>query len=894
MHRSPPDVEPVDREDESSRQFSHAELLHLLVAAIDQQEGDHEPNPMAALTPAASTNATPPDEVAALLAALWPDEDQPRRPDASLPALPMRIDRFEIVRVLGYGGFGVVLLARDAVLGREVALKVPRPELLLARRHRQRFLREAQAAAVLQHPNVAPVYAVGELGPVWYITRGYVPGPTLAEWLEEQGGHIEARLGAQLMRQVADAVQHAHSRGVLHRDLKPSNVLLEESPAAPGGWMVRLADFGLARWLDDTEQLSRQGELLGTPSYMAPEQAACRAADVGVHSDIYGLGAILFELLCGETPFAGDSDLQTLRLIEEGRLSPERLRRAGVPRDLESICMKCLAHDAAARYATAGELLADLDAFLVGQPVAARPLAWPERAASWCRRRPVVAGLAAALGGVLVTSAVLVTWQWRQAVNYATQVERSLIESEQTQAHWAWVQDEALRTPQSNDPMLIDIRQRLLAHYTGVLALHSVRRPSPAFKAATESLRARVAELSDDLKSAHEGYQQSIARWRALLRDSPQNGQYRRALAENLYSLHALERASVDGEEALAAEAEHERRFTALLREDDGRGEVCLEYLLLLLERGEALSETGARRDALERFEWASRLGNRLATAHPQNREYMYANCQAKLLWAIQLRRLGGNANDLPAITIAEQQARALAEQDPLNEDYRLLQAHFCRLIAQLAAERGDQQKALAYHEGAYQALHSLPEERWREHAVENVLASTAWNLSTLYEQSQKPQQQEAMLREAIKLAERARDGGFISRENLGELGFWYQAFAESRLRESQAEDAKLAFDKACQTLRLTSGRTTEVKKGRLTWAACHAAMADLELEQEQPAAAKAHLTAAVAILEQLLQLHPRNRQAEERLTTYRAALEELATPAIELMGPEEATIKQE
>ncbi len=882
MHRNMPDSNSADRGDEESRRLTHAELLRLLVEAIDQQDGVDEP---AASAPhfTASANAASPGDVATLLAALWPDENLQSQSAASLPELPKRIDRFDIVRVLGYGGFGVVLLARDAVLGREVALKVPRPELLLARRHRQRFLREAQAAAVLQHPNVVPIYTVGELGPVWYITRGYVAGPTLDEWLTGQGGRVAARLAAQLIRQVTDAVQHAHRHGVLHRDLKPSNILLEQSPTASGGWVAKLADFGLAKWLDDTEQLSKQGELLGTPSYMAPEQARCRPADVGVHTDIYSLGAILFELLCGEAPFVGSSDVHTLCLIEEGQLSPERLRLADVPRDLESICMKCLVAEPANRYLNADQLLADLNAFLAGRPVAARPLSRPARIWAWCRRRPVVAALAASLAGVMVVSAVLVTWQWRQAVNYAAQVERSLIESEQTQAHWAWVQDEALRTPQSNDPVLIDIRQRLRRHYAGMLDLHAVSQPSQAFQAATESLRARVAELSDDLKAARQGYLRSIALWRGLLRGSPQNEQYRRALAENLYSLHALERAWEDDEKTGATEVDHERQFTSLMREDDGRGEVCLEYIRLLLERAEALSETGARRDALARFDLASSLANRLVTAHPQNRDYTYVNCQAKLLWVIQRRRLDRNFNDLALITIAEQQARGLAEQEPLDENYRLLQAHFCRLIAQLAAEGHDQHKSLVYYEGAYKVLHGLPADRWREHAVENVLASTAWNLANLYEHFQRPQRRLAMLQEAIELAEQARDSEFISRENLGDLGFWYQALAESHRRLSRIEDAKRAYTTACRTLRLTCGRTTEVKKGRIAWAECHAALADLEAGQGQPLAAEAQLTAAIVVLEQLLQEHPNYRQAEERLATYRLALAELGPLAVDL-----------
>lgn len=326
-------------------------------------------------------------------------------PDNSPVKLPRRIGRFEIRSILGCGGFGLVLLANDPHLHREVALKLPRPEILLSNRLRQRFLREAQAAAMLDHSNIVPVYEAAELGPLWYLTRGYVAGPTLGEWIDAQGGAVKPRVAAEMVRQLAAAVDHAHSRGVLHRDLKPSNVLLEPIAGQPGRWVVKLADFGLAKRIEDTDHLSRQGELLGTPQYMAPEQATCRAADIAVHTDIYGLGVILFELLTGKPPYVGTNDQQTLQLIQEGHLPLPALRSARVPRDLEAVCLKCLAASPQLRYPAAAQLGADLDRFLAGAPVQARSVSRVARAWIWCRRNKTVASLTAAAFAALLVIA---------------------------------------------------------------------------------------------------------------------------------------------------------------------------------------------------------------------------------------------------------------------------------------------------------------------------------------------------------------------------------------------------------------------------------------------------------------------------------------------------------
>jgi WD40 repeat protein/serine/threonine protein kinase len=337
------------------------------------------------------------------------------------PPLPggTPLGRFRIRRELGSGGFGVVYLAHDPQLGREVALKVPRPESLLTVDLRARLNREARAAAALQHPNLVPLYEVGEAGPICFLVYAYCPGPTLADWLRLQSQPVPYQDAARLLSILADAVHHAHGHGVVHRDLKPANILLEtscEPLSSPGvvegtrseragklplsAFTPKVADFGLAKPIHDSllagdSTLTRVGAVVGTASYMAPEQASGRNRAIGPGADIYSLGAILYELLTARPPFQGESDVDTLLLVQaEEVIAPSRLRPK-VPRDLETICVRCLEKEPSRRSSTAHALHEDLQLFLAGKPIRARPVGFSERLLRWCRRKPYVAALQA-------------------------------------------------------------------------------------------------------------------------------------------------------------------------------------------------------------------------------------------------------------------------------------------------------------------------------------------------------------------------------------------------------------------------------------------------------------------------------------------------------------------
>jgi len=351
-----------------------------------------------------------------LLEAVWPRSVSPSR------ELPRQFGRFSIVRELGRGGFGVVFLALDSVLGRQVALKVPRPEVLVTPEFRRRFLREAEAASRLDHPHIVPVYEVGEEGPVCYIASAYCEGLTLAEWLRRQTATVPFLAAARLVATLAGAVAHAHQRGILHRDLKPGNILLQRLdgsvPASGGvcqvlGFLPRICDFGLAKLLDQVSQETCSGVPIGSSSYMAPEQAAGRLREHGPATDVYALGAILYELLTGRPPLRGETDLETLRLVSDQDPPPPRDLRPGLPRDLETITLKCLEKRPKARYATASELTEDLQRFVDGKPVQARPVAAWVRAGKWARRRPVHATLAVVI--VLAMASIVGVLLWRGA-----------------------------------------------------------------------------------------------------------------------------------------------------------------------------------------------------------------------------------------------------------------------------------------------------------------------------------------------------------------------------------------------------------------------------------------------------------------------------------------------
>jgi len=319
-----------------------------------------------------------------------------------------------LVGEIASGGMGSVFQARQLSLNRKVAIKLIRaghapPDIEL-----QRFRTEAEAAARLDHPNIVPIYEIGEHEGQPYLSMQLVDGESLADLLgEDPSNLLPHRQAAEVVAKVARAVHHAHQRGVLHRDIKPGNILLDAAGEP------HLTDFGLARLRDSSQSLTATQSTLGTPAYMAPEVAAAGAREATISADIYSLGAVLYHLLTGHSPFTGNSPLEVLdRVRNQDPLPPRSLARS-IPHDLEQVCLKALRREPMARYASAADLAEDLGRYLRGEPIQAQPLGWCERAWRACRRRPLVSALSVALLLAVALGAVAVGFQWQrtQAAN---------------------------------------------------------------------------------------------------------------------------------------------------------------------------------------------------------------------------------------------------------------------------------------------------------------------------------------------------------------------------------------------------------------------------------------------------------------------------------------------
>jgi tetratricopeptide (TPR) repeat protein len=512
---------------------------------------------------------------------------------------PLRLGHFEIRRELGRGGFGVVFLAFDSRLRREVALKVPRADALVTPELRARFRQEARAAGALDHPNLVPVYEAGEVGAVCYIASAYCPGVTLAQRLKERGEPMAGPEAAALLAPLAEAVQHAHSRGVLHRDLKPGNILLHQDEASV---TPKVTDFGLAKLLPgDSPAGAREsptvsGAVVGTPSYMAPEQAAGTGKDITTAVDVYALGAILYEALTGQPPFRAETALEALDKMRAGELVPPRRLRPALARDLETICLKCLHREPGRRYASAGALADDLRRYLAGEPIQARPAGLGERARRWARRRPAAAALVGVSAAALLAVAAGGVWhvtqlraalalaedreleakhQWRRAEDHAAEAGRQRLSAERRYRKAA----DAVRvmltrvgeTRLANMPYMEPHRRQLLEDALqfnlALLNEESDDAPMRAETARTYREVGGIHHLLGRLPRAEQAYRRSVVLYERLVAEFPGKPEYRAGLADTWNGLGSLLK-----DRARPKEAERAiRRGLAILVELSGK-----------------------------------------------------------------------------------------------------------------------------------------------------------------------------------------------------------------------------------------------------------------------------------------------------------------------------------
>lgn len=381
------------------------------------------------------------------------------RPDClATQAQLRRFGDFELLNEIARGGMGVVYQARQVSLNRIVAIKMILAGAFASEEEVKRFLYEAEAAAQLNHPSIVPIYEIGQHDGQHYFSMGYIEGTSLAKRL--LGGPLPPAEAARLVQQVAEAVEYAHSRHVIHRDLKPANILID-SRGVPC-----VSDFGLAKRLEADSALTGTGQILGTPSYMPPEQAAAKFDQIGPWSDVYSLGAVLFAALTGRPPFQAATPLDTLLQVQQQEPVSLRTLNDKIPVDLETIVLKCLDKSPARRYATAQQLADELQRFLEGRPILASPIGRLERSWRWCRRNPAVAGLSAAVLLTLVASTLISSQFAYREAQQALVAKRHVYIVHMNLAQTAWENARVRQTlrlldlyrPSASNPVRDDLR----------------------------------------------------------------------------------------------------------------------------------------------------------------------------------------------------------------------------------------------------------------------------------------------------------------------------------------------------------------------------------------------------------------------------------------------------
>jgi hypothetical protein len=377
---------------------------------------------------------------------------------------------------------GVVFFARQMTLNRPVALKMILAGQLAHETDVKRFYLEAEAAANLDHPGIVPIYEVGQHEGQHYFSMGFVEGQSLAQRLAD--GPLPTRAAAALLARVSEAVSYAHQRGVIHRDIKPANILLDQSGNP------RVTDFGLAKKLQAESGLTGSGQIMGTPSYMPPEQAGGTRGEVGPAADVYALGATLYAMVTGRPPFQAATAMDTvLQVLSEEPVPPRRLNPA-VDRDIETIVLKCLEKEPGKRYPSAVALGEDLRRYLNGEPILVRPVARFGRAIKWARRRPAIAALLGLVALVTALGLSGVLWQWRAAVRARNDAQARERDARTAQAEAVSARHDAERESararaqtELAEQRLYDVQmnlvQRCWEDYDGALVVRALRQQIP-------------------------------------------------------------------------------------------------------------------------------------------------------------------------------------------------------------------------------------------------------------------------------------------------------------------------------------------------------------------------------------------------------------------------------
>jgi tetratricopeptide (TPR) repeat protein len=695
-----------DRTEYQSRFTAHKESLGHLLTGLDAELAAEHLHPSRAISPLRSTRAAGCDI----------DSRSPPAPDPVRPPVPC-LGRYRLDALLGRGSFGSVWRAWDTELGRAVALKLPHAGRFADTPEEERFLREARSTARLHHPGIVAVHDVGRDGDTVYMVSELVLGVSLEAWLKD--GRPTCTQVAELIASVAEALHYAHQQGVVHRDVKPSNILLAvgEQPPAPGqpvpALCPRVMDFGLAKREAGEALLTREGQLLGTPAYMSPEQIRDPRAVDG-RSDVYSLGVVLYELLTGTLPFDGVTRMVLHQVLTE---EPRPLRRLNdrVPRDLETITLTCLAKDPARRYPTAQALADDLRRFRAGEPIQARPVPWWERALKWARRRPAWAALIGV--SVLAVISLLGGSLW-----YNARLQAALREAD---------------------------RQRELAE-------RERDRAAEGFRQAREAVDEYFTRVSESRLLNRDGLQPlrkelleaALRYYREFLRQHGDDPSVRAELAATYVRVGWITSVIGSRDEALAAYHRGRELFSELAEADPGHtgwqeqlGRIYKLVSILERERGQLV-------EALRWAERALALQKRLADADPASRRWAFDRaCSYHARGTIQ-REIG----QLDAALRDFEEARVCFERSSPSEFACRSALGFTWLCLGDVYEQNQQlTRALRAYQQGHELFERLARESSSDIEIQQALATACAKLGGILEAR-------CQRAEALRWHEQARD----------------------------------------------------------------------------------------------------------------------------------------
>jgi serine/threonine protein kinase len=729
------------------------------------------------------------------------------------PGQPRTVGNYELLSEIGRGGMGVVYKARQKGLNRIVALKMVLTGEHAGERERARFKAEGEAVARLQHPNIVQIYEIGEWrssdggAPVPFFSLEFVDGGSLAQKIA--GAPQPSRQAAALVETLARAIDHAHQQGIVHRDLKPANVLL----TARG--MPKITDFGLAKQLEKESGETRTGAILGTPSYIAPEQAAGKNRDIGPAVDVYALGAILYELLTGRPPFRGETPLDTmLQVMTDEPAAPAQLCPK-VPRDLETICLKCLQKDPRKRYPSAAALADDLRRFLRGEAVQARPVGTPERVWRWCRRRPLVASLLASLMLMALIGVASITVLWRQAENQRRRAEtlaaeaqeqRALAEQQRQRAEQNYLQarkavddfftrvsEEKLLQVRNLQPLRKQLLEDALKYYQDFLKQHG---NDPSLRGEMAATYLRVARIQREIgsrKEAINAVQKAVELRPQLLQADPNNAAQKRQLAEALALLGRLQGETGQSAAGLRSLEQARELLEPLLRAQPDDRELAQELTICFDGMGMLHRLAGRLPDALRCYEQAAETFAKLDRAKPTGGLHRnLAGCYMNM--AVLNKEMGRTAEALRLYHQARGILEAIRLQAPAAQEFQRDLAGVYNNLGGLHAQNGETAEALRWFLQAHTLFDRLARDNPSVIQYQHDLAASLANLGRL--QLSQPEEALPFLRRAAEILERLFGANPDITQVQLDLSRLYNYLGDAYLNAKQPADARLAYER--------------------------------------------------------------------------------------------------